>query len=146
LEVRLVLDASVLVAEFLRRSGRELLARPELELYLPEHGWREAMHEFPKRVRLMQRRYGLTERGARELTAGGVAALEAGRIVVAEAYQDLEVEARARLRDPDDWPVLALALTLDCGIWTADQDFFGTGVATWTTANLRRALEQRHSN
>ena len=104
------------------------------------------MHEFPKLVRLMQRRCGLSHREARELTAGGVAALEAAQIVVPEAYQDLEEEARARLPDPGGWPVLALALTLDCGIWTADRDFFGTGVATWTTANVRRALEQRQSN
>ena len=27
------------------------------------------------------------------------------------------------------WP----ALLLSCPIWTEDRDFFGTGVATWTT-------------
>ena len=42
--------------------------------------------------------------------------------------------ARIGLRDPDDWPILACALTLNCPIWTEDRDFFGTGVATWTTA------------
>lgn len=36
-------------------------------------------------------------------------------------------------RDPDDWPILASALTMRCPIWTEDKDFFGTGVATWTT-------------
>jgi predicted nucleic acid-binding protein len=33
----------------------------------------------------------------------------------------------------DDWPVVALALLLECPIWTEDADFFGTGVATWTS-------------
>ncbi len=33
----------------------------------------------------------------------------------------------------DDWPLIALSMTLDCSIWTEDQDFFGTGVATWRT-------------
>jgi predicted nucleic acid-binding protein len=42
--------------------------------------------------------------------------------------------ARVSPRDPDDWPVLACALLLNCPIWTDDRDFFGTGVATWTTA------------
>lgn len=40
---------------------------------------------------------------------------------------------RIGLRDPMDWPVVAAALALDCPIWTEDKDFFGTGVATWTT-------------
>jgi hypothetical protein len=35
-------------------------------------------------------------------------------------------------RDTDDWPVLAVALALDCPIWTEDTDFFGCGVAIWT--------------
>jgi predicted nucleic acid-binding protein len=42
--------------------------------------------------------------------------------------------ARIGRRDPRDWPVLACALLLDCPVWTEDRDFFGTGVATWTTA------------
>lgn len=42
--------------------------------------------------------------------------------------------ARIGQRDPEDWPVLACALMSDCPIWTEDRDFFGTGVATWTTA------------
>jgi len=51
------------------------------------------------------------------------------------AYADLETEARRRLsgRDEEDWPFLALAIRMDCPIWTEDQDFFGSGVATWTT-------------
>jgi hypothetical protein len=42
--------------------------------------------------------------------------------------------ARIGQRDAHDWPVLACALLLSCPIWTEDHDFFGTGVATWTTA------------
>ena len=34
--LRLVVDASVLVAELLRASGRARLAHPALELFLPE--------------------------------------------------------------------------------------------------------------
>ena len=29
--------------------------------------------------------------------------------------------------------IVAVALLLDFPIWTEDQDFFGSGVATWTT-------------
>jgi predicted nucleic acid-binding protein len=49
--------------------------------------------------------------------------------------------AQARIRDPDDWPALALCLQLDCGIWTEDQDFFGTGIPTWTTTTVERYLD-----
>ena len=51
-------------------------------------------------------------------------------------YQAKKPTALARIgpRAPDDWPVLACALLLNCPIWTEDRDFFGTGVATWTTA------------
>ena len=50
-------------------------------------------------------------------------------------YEDLENIARERVlaRDPDDWPIVAVALLFDFPIWTEDQDFFGSGVATWTT-------------
>jgi predicted nucleic acid-binding protein len=51
-------------------------------------------------------------------------------------YEAMKSAALARIgpRDPDDWPILACALLLNCPIWTEDRDFFGTGVATWTTA------------
>ncbi|ELS05176.1 putative nucleotide-binding protein [Xenococcus sp. PCC 7305] len=51
-----------------------------------------------------------------------------------DLYSSYEQEAKERiLRDIDDWPIVALSLTLDCPIWTEDKDFFGAGVATWTT-------------
>jgi predicted nucleic acid-binding protein len=52
-----------------------------------------------------------------------------------EIYGLFENEARQRLRgrDENDWPVLATALGLACAVWTEDADFFGIGVATWTT-------------
>lgn len=69
------------------------------------------------------------------------------RVVVpvpAEAYLPMKDRALARIgaRDPDDWPVLACALAADCPIWTEDTDFFGAGVATWTTANIELFLAE----
>ncbi len=63
-------------------------------------------------------------------------------IVDAEVYAPFTEIARARIeaRDPDDWPVVALALALDCPIWTEDADFFGTGIATWTTDRIELFL------
>lgn len=54
-----------------------------------------------------------------------------------EVYGPFESDARRRIRERDvrDWPLLALALALDCPVWTEDNDFFGTGIATWHTRN-----------
>lgn len=62
-----------------------------------------------------------------------------GTIVSQDLYGDFEAEARKRLgaRDPEDWPILAAALALGCPIWTEDTGFFGCGVATWTSVNVR---------
>jgi len=49
-----------------------------------------------------------------------------------EPWRD-EAISRIGTRDIDDWPILAAALAIDCPIWTEDRDFFGTGIATWTT-------------
>jgi len=53
----------------------------------------------------------------------------------AELYDGMQQQALQRIaaRDADDWPVLACAMTLGCPVWTEDADFFGTGVATWTS-------------
>lgn len=61
-----------------------------------------------------------------------------------EWLEAFEVQARLRLklRDEDDWPILAAALALNCPIWTEDADFFGVGVATWTTSNILHHLTE----
>lgn len=55
--------------------------------------------------------------------------------VSVDQYEEYEEKAKQRIRSRDlaDWPVIAAALTLNSPIWTEDQDFFGTGIATWTT-------------
>ena len=59
-----------------------------------------------------------------------------------ELYQELERAARDRIdvHDIDDWPVVALAILLVIPIWTEDQDFFGSGIATWTTDRVELYL------
>ena len=65
-------------------------------------------------------------------------------LIRSEAYSEFEAEARERLgqRDPEDWPMLAAALALGCPIWTEDTDFFGCGVATWTSDRVRMLLRE----
>jgi predicted nucleic acid-binding protein len=62
-----------------------------------------------------------------------------------ELYAVFESEARQRLRgrDESDWPILATALGLGCAVWTEDTDFFGTGVAVWTTNGIEIFLKEQ---
>ena len=87
---------------------------------------------------LLVKRGGNPEKGVASLRS--MAAL--GTIVGLELYGDFEAAARKRLgaRDPEDWPILAAALALGCPIWTEDTDFFGCGVATWTSATIGNFL------
>ena len=61
-----------------------------------------------------------------------------------DVYGEFETEARQRLaaRDPEDWPILASALAIGCPIWTEDTDFFGCGVATWTSDRVLMFLRE----
>ena len=142
--MRLVVDTSVLVGELLRRSGRERLGDDRLELFLPEQTWSEVQVELPRRIATFGRRRGLEPEASEELAGLCLGAVEANVVVLDEAiYSALEDEARARsLRDPADWPVVATALALSADIWTNDNDFLGTGVATWTTETLQAWLDR----
>ena len=52
-----------------------------------------------------------------------------------------DARLRIKSRDIRDWPIVATALTLNCPIWTEDQDFFGTGLPTWATDRIHIYFE-----
>jgi predicted nucleic acid-binding protein len=62
-----------------------------------------------------------------------------------DSYGLFEEEARQRLRGRDEeiWPVLAAALALSCAIWTEDTDFFGAGVAVWSSDRIEIFLKEQ---
>jgi predicted nucleic acid-binding protein len=142
--MQLVVDASVLVGELLRKTGRERLGNRALELLIPEHTWNETQHEYGKRIKHLSIHNNLLETESKALLEAGLNAVPANvQIVPHAAYAPLEDEARWRIpRDPNDWSCVALALAVNCGIWTNDQDFFGCGLATWTTPTLQEWLQK----
>jgi len=142
--MRLVIDASVLAGELLRAAGRDRLGDARLELFLPERIWSEVQHELPRRIAAFAHRRDIPQSDAVELVRLCLVAVEANVTIVDEAvYAPGEDEARSRsLRDPDDWPLVACALSLAAGIWTVDNDLLGAGVATWTTQSLRVWLQR----
>ena len=133
----IALDANILIRAVLGVRVRELITNhvADVSFFAPDTAYAEAREYLPA---LLEKR-GVSG-------AAGLAMLEALESVVrpveAEWYQPQEQQALARIseRDPDDWPALACVLTLDCPVWTEDADFFGTGVATWTTSRVKLYL------
>jgi predicted nucleic acid-binding protein len=60
------------------------------------------------------------------------------QIIPQDQLEEIRIEATERVSqgDPGDWPAVAAALQLGCPVWTEDEDFFGSGVATWTTGTV----------
>jgi predicted nucleic acid-binding protein len=102
-----------------------------VSFFVPETAYMEAEEHL---AALVVKRGGDPRKALEALKA--MAAL--ANMVGNHLYGDFEAEARKRLgaSDPEDWPVLAAALALGCPIWTEDTDFFGCGVATWTSGSI----------
>ncbi len=136
--MRLVIDANILVAELIRQRGRELILHPAWQLYIPEKQWQESCYELDKRINLLIKK-GIfsTQTGQNLLQDALKFAQTKIALIPLEFYSAYEKIAYDRIpRDPNDWETVALALLLNTGIWTHDKDFFGCGIATWTTDTL----------
>jgi predicted nucleic acid-binding protein len=133
----LVLDANILLRAVFGKRVRQILEKYENEarFYTPDVCFRDAWKYIPviSRDRRFDTNLGLSVLG------------HVGRVIEQvdrSIYEDHENVARERLgsRDPEDWPVVATALLLVLPIWTEDQDFFGSGVAIWTTDRVELFL------
>jgi len=130
----IVLDANILIRAVLGRRVRQLLdayTTAGVRFIAPDVAFHDAQKYLPRLLR---------KHGKPEMDVAG--ALEYFRRIVEpvnrDVYGEFEDQARERLRgrDESDWPVLAAALAMECAIWTEDPDFFGTGVAVWTTSRV----------
>ncbi len=135
----LVLDANILIRAVLGQRVRRIFEvhADTISLFLPEAAYAEAAEHL---ATLIVKRGGDPSKALFALKA--MAALVT--MIGEDLYGDFEDEARKRLgvRDPEDWPILAAALALNCPIWTEDTDFFGCGVATWTSSSIDIFLAQ----
>jgi len=126
----LVLDANILIRAVLGSRVLFLLRiySEQMDFLAPDTAFEEARQHLPRI--LERRKIPIAPAIATLDSVGGLV-----QTVEPETYGSFETLARQRIgrRDEDDWPVLASALALGCPIWTEDTDFFGCGVATWTT-------------
>jgi predicted nucleic acid-binding protein len=133
----IVLDANILIRAVLGKRVRELLLEHSegVKFFAPDVAYADARKYLPEL---------LTKRGVNAVPAMEV--LDALETIVQplefELYAGVQIQAlqRIAIRDADDWPVLACAMTIGCPVWTEDADFFGTGVATWTTDRVELYL------
>ena len=135
----IVLDANILIRAVLGRRVRQLLeqyASQSVRFCAPDVAFDDAARYLP----------GLLANRGRPV-ADVAASLQFLQLLIEpicqETYGPFEEEARERLRgrDEEDWPVLASALALACPIWSEDTDFFGTGIAVWTTNRIEIYLK-----
>ena len=126
----IVLDANILIRAVLGTRALALILKnaATVNFFAPDVAYADAYKYLPAL---------LAKRGIQGDAALKV--LDSLEMVVqpmgVELYEGMQQQALQRIasRDADDWPVLACAMTLGCPVWTEDADFFGTGVATWTS-------------
>jgi predicted nucleic acid-binding protein len=133
----IVLDANILIRAVLGKRVRELIATHavSVQFFAPDVAYADARKYLPA---LLEKRDVKCEPALAVLDAleSIVRPLELG------IYVSLQTQAlkRIAMRDAEDWPVLACAMTIGCPVWTEDADFFGTGIATWTSDRVELYL------
>jgi predicted nucleic acid-binding protein len=126
----IVLDANILIRAVLGKRVRELIFDHShtVKFFAPDIAYADARKYLPALLK---------KRGVDATAAMLVLDCLEGIVqsIDVELYDGMQQQALQRIaaRDADDWPVLACAMTLGCPVWTEDADFFGTGVATWTS-------------
>lgn len=134
---RIVIDANILIRAVLGIRARQLIERycDSTAFYVAESNVEEAMQYLAE----LAAKRGIREEVWQESVAGIMMAVQ---IIPQVELTTAESEAKARIgqRDLADWPAVAVALQFDCPVWTEDEDFFGSGVATWTTATVEMFL------
>ena len=128
-----MLDANILVRAVLGVRVRGVLERyaRDVDFAAPDAAFEEVEEYLPQ---ILSKR-GLPAELAMA-TFGQVSMIVQELPLPYYAEQEAAARARIAIRDPDDWQVLACALTRHCPIWTEDRDFFGAGVPTWTTDRI----------
>jgi predicted nucleic acid-binding protein len=133
----LVLDANILIRAVLGKRVREIIVdnADKVQFFSPDVAYVDARKYLPS---LLEKR-GIDSESA-------MAVLNALETIVRPlefgVYAGFKTQALERIatRDADDWPVLACAMAIGCPVWTEDADFFGTGVATWTSDRVELYL------
>lgn len=134
---QIVLDANILMRAVLGKKVKPLLEKhyADVQFFTPRVCYQDAKKYLPP----LFKKKNLEERDAIEALDELMSLVN---ILDASVYCLYAIESKQRIaiRDVDDWPVVAAAMMLNCPIWTEDADFFGAGVATWTSDRVHLYL------
>lgn len=130
-----IADANVLLAALIRGRARLILIDPHGPRVLATEAVRQEVMEYAPSL---ARKRSLDLRDVQ----AAVAAMPV-EWLAADAYSPFREQALERIghRDPDDWPTVALALSLDLPIWSQDKDLVESGLRVYTTGQLLDALK-----
>lgn len=135
--VKLVIDAAILIG--LVRGGRTASAQAiarDRQVFTTS----TAVHEARSRILFGMKRPDLVESLERFVALIEVIPSETLLGQLGDARSALKDAVPSRNGSTSDDHVLALAWSANADIWSPDRDFAGTGVASWSTPNLVRAL------
>jgi predicted nucleic acid-binding protein len=133
----LVVDASLLIAAAMGRNSHALeTAARARHLVVSER----ALVEARKRIELGVRRPELLSLLDRIAATLVVVTDQHTAELIQRAERALRNAVASQNGSVRDAHVLSCAWVTNADIWTFDRDFAGTGVASWSTANLMRAL------
>lgn len=140
-----VLDANILIRAVLGVKANKLIRDHvnHIDFLTVEEAFEDALKYVPQ---ILEKR-----QFSEEVIQSSLSKLKLLRdvvqVIAVEHIESYESQARQRLehRDEDDWLYVALALRFNCPIWTEDKDFFGTGVAVWTSDKIEIFLEEDFS-
>lgn len=133
----LAVDAAILVAAVLGRSSGALRRAARTAWLVTTD---RVVAEVRRRLELGLRRPELLVVLDDLLIEVGVVSVATLAPELADCEAALMDSVPSRNGSTRDAHLLALAWSTGADIWTHDRDFAGTGVATWSTTNLMRAL------
>lgn len=132
--MRLAADANVLLAAVLGGRARLILASPKVtEVFTTE----PTIAEVREYAAVLAEKRHLPG----DLLLLAVASLPV-TVVPSKDYAPSMAEAKRRIgrRDPDNVPILALAIEFEVPLWSNDKDFEECGISWLTTENVLRQL------
>ncbi len=126
----IVLDANILIRAVLGQRVRQLILAhaSQVNFFAPDVAYDDARKYLPA---LLKKR-GLPPEAAMTVLNLLEPIVRPMTLALYAPHREAALQ-RIASRDADDWPVLACAMAWGCAVWTEDADFFGSGVATWTT-------------
>jgi len=135
----LVLDAAILISAAVGRSSGAIARVAAVRSIVTTE---RVVEEATRRIALGLGRPDFLASMGVLLDEVGVVAMDSVASIIRDSESFLRDAPASRNGSTRDAHVLALAWDTGADIWSTDRDFAGTGVATWSTPNLVRALAE----